>query len=227
MKRTALLALLAVTACVDNRSSIEIGGPLAPDGVPSCKFSPSNLSPLMAGVLDVGASALPTYVVVVKVTNNLTDPAAVSSEGFSPAKDWTADAARVRVNPKEYLDRYAPNPTLLAFQADNVTPLTGQTVTKAGGSAALAVVAVSGALGAQLATAVAAGDARQVVLGISLQGHTADGAYLETSDWYYPITVCRGCLAAPACAAGQVLVPQSCFGAGQDLPPVCSAATGG
>ena len=227
MKRTALLALLAFAACADNRASIEIGGPLSPDGVPSCKFSPANLSPLLAGVLDVAATALPTYTVVVKVTNNLLDPAAVSSEGFSPAKDWTADAARVRINPSEYVDRYAPNPALLPFQAENVTPLTGQTVTKAGGNAALAVVAVSGALGAQLASAVAAGDPRQVVLGISLQGHTADGAHLETNDWYYPITVCRGCLAAPACAAGQVLVPTNCFGAGQDSPPVCSTPTGG
>jgi hypothetical protein len=96
----------------------------------------------------------------------------------------------------------------------------------AGGVGPVAVEAVSSAMGAQLAMAVAAGETRQVVLGISLQGITADGASLETNDWFFPLTLCNGCLAVPACGAGQVLTPTSCFGA-QDTPSVCTSTTGG
>jgi hypothetical protein len=227
MKRTAVVLLLAVAACVDNRSSIEIGGRLSPDSATSCKFAPGNPYFLGPGVLDVAVSAQPTYQLVVKVTNNLVNPSSVSDEGFDPAKDWTAEAARVTVNPPDYVDRYGPSPALLPFQAQNVTPLDGQTTTKAGGASAQFLTAISGPLGAQLAGLVGAGTSGQIVLGISLQGHTKDGAYLQTGDWYFPVTVCSGCLAPPAtCAAGETVVETSCFGV-QDTAPVCAATTGG
>jgi hypothetical protein len=224
MKRiTTVCLLLTVAACADNRSLIEIDGRAAPSDATACTFTPGGKNLLGPGLLDV-ASPLPAYSLVVYVTNNLADPGSLSPGSLTAAKAWTANAARVRINPSGFVDTFNPNPKLVAFQGENVVPLDGQTVQPAGGAVAQFVEAVSGPLGAQLAPLVAPGDLSRIVLGISLQGHTLDGARLETNEWYFPIDVCNGCLvsAAPTtCPTGQVLAQTNCFGPSQDSPPAC------
>ncbi|HEX7625182.1 MAG TPA: hypothetical protein VF400_16510, partial [Anaeromyxobacteraceae bacterium] len=61
-----------------------------------------------------------------------------------------------------------------------------------------------------------------VVLGITLEGRTMDGARLDSSEWPFPLAVCSGCLsAAPTCAAGTTLVTNQCLGFGQIGVPSC------
>jgi hypothetical protein len=221
MKRTLLVPALALllAACVENRSSIEILSRAAPSDPKTCKFAAGGESLLGPGVLDVGFDAL-TYGLAVYVTNNLADPHATTPESTTASKAWTAVSAKVRLNPKEYVDQFGASPPLLAITDENVIPLDGAT-TAVGGSNVQLVDAVSQPLGAMLAAALGADAPRSVILGITLQGHTADGARLDSGEWYFPLTVCRGCLVAPTCTGTQALVPGSCFGVGQDSGGVC------
>lgn len=240
MKRLiALSLLLAPAACVDNRSSIEIDGRAAPTDLTTCKFAPGGDVLSGAGLLDVGVS-MPTYDLEVYLKNDLSNPATASTPVIgqiptviSSTKAWTANAAKVRVNPSGYVDTFGPNPSLLQFNGENVTPLDGQTIQPGGGTAVQLVEAISGPLGAQLTSLVAPGDLRRIVLGISLQGRTLDGASLDTSEWYFPLDLCNGCLTCPAgqvpssagcvaCPTGQVPTAQSCFGFGQDSAAICA-----
>jgi hypothetical protein len=221
MKRTLLVPTLALAlaACVENRSSIEILSRAAPSDPKTCKFSAGGESQMGAGVLDVGVDSL-TYGLAVYVTNNLADPQATAPESLTSSKAWSAIAAKVRLNPKEYVDQFGASPPLLGITDENVIPLDGA-VTPPGGSNFQAVDAVSRPLGAKLAAALGAGAPRTVVLGITLQGHTLDGARVDSGEWYFPVTVCNGCLATPTCTGTQTLVSGSCFGPGQDSGGIC------
>ena len=225
----ALSVLLASAACVDNRSSIEIDGRAEPSDPTTCTFAPGGLKASAPGLLDVGSSAQPSYSLVVYMINNLSNPATASPPiiGQVPtvvasSKAWTANAAKVRINPSSYTSSFAPNPALLAFQGENSVPLDGQTIQPGGGASTQFVEAVSGPLGAELAPLVAPGEVKRIVLGITLQGRTLDGAGLDTAEWYFPVDVCNGCLVAPTtCPTGQTLTATNCFGPGQDSAPVC------
>jgi hypothetical protein len=227
MKPTVLIAALAMllAACVDNRSSIEITGRAAPSDPTTCKFAAGGENLLGPGTLDVSFGNM-TYNMVVYLTNNLADPTATVPEALTSAKAWTATAARVRVNPKDYLDRFGASPALLSLAGENTTALDGQTVAPAGGQTAQFVNVLSRSLGAQIAAAaVAAGETRRIVVGITLEGLTKDGARLDSGEWFFPIDICNGCLqpASVTCPTGQVLVANNCFAFGQDTTPSCVA----
>jgi hypothetical protein len=222
MKRNLLVPALAVllAGCVSSAASeIQITSRAAPDDPKTCKFAAGGESFLGSGVLDVGAGAL-TYGLAVYVTNNLADPQATAPETITSSKAWTAVAAKVRVNPSDYVNQFGASPPLLAITDENVTPLDG-TTTPVAGSSVQVIDAVSRPLGAKIAAALGTGAPRSVVLGITLQGHTADGARLDSGEWFFPLTVCSGCLVAPTCTASQTLVAGSCFGAGQDSGGFC------
>jgi hypothetical protein len=221
MKRTLLVPTLALllAACVENRSSIEILDRAAPSDPKTCKFAAGGESLMGPGVLDVGSDSL-TYGLAVYVTNNLADPHTTTPESLTSSKAWTAISAKVRLNPKEYVDQFGASPPLLAIGDENVIPLDGTTI-EVGGSGVQSVDAVSRPLGAIIASALIGDTSRGVVLGITLQGRTADGARLDSGEWYFPLTVCRGCLVAPTCTGTQTLVAGSCFGVGQDSGGVC------
>jgi hypothetical protein len=238
MKRILLTVALALAACADNRTSIEITGRAAPDGVPSCKFSSGGDEILGPGTLDVNFPSR-TYSTVLYVTNNLADPTTAVPEATTASKAWRATAARVRVNPQDYVDKFGASPALLSFQGENTIPLDGTTTAPAGGQSAQFVDVISSSLGAQLATAAAAaGQTRRVVLGITLQGLTLDGARVDTGEWFFPVDVCTGCLVPgaasgvnfatdpPSCTdATKTFSAGNCFGVGQDTVPTCAAAT--
>ncbi|MFL5303001.1 MAG: hypothetical protein ACJ79R_21945 [Anaeromyxobacteraceae bacterium] len=216
------LALL-LGACVDNRSSVQILSRAAPSDPASCKFAAGGESQMGPGTLDVGFAADPRalrYSLAVYVNNNLVDPQESSPESVTSSKAWTAVAAKVRLNPKEYVDQFGASPPLLAISDENVLPLDGNTIPVGGNDVEL-VDAVSRSLGTKIAAALGPDATASVILGITLQGRTADGARVDTGEWYFPIDVCSGCLAAPACAPPAVAVPGSCFNVGQDSAGTC------
>ena len=102
-------------------------------------------------------------------------------------------------------------------------PLASQPLQPAGGAGTQLVEAVTGPLALQLAENVpdVPTEIRRVVLGITLLGTTADGASLDTTEWFFPLDLCKGCLVVPTCTAPQVLVQTNCFSFFQDTPPVC------
>jgi hypothetical protein len=222
MKRNLLVPALALllAGCVSSAASeIQITSRAAPSDPKTCKFAAGGESLLGPGILDVGAGFL-TYGLAVYVTNNLEDPHSTTPEALTSSKAWSAFAAKVRVNPKDYVDQFGASPPLLPITDENVLPLDGAT-TPVGGSNVQFVDAVSQPLGAKLMAALGAGAPRSVILGITLEGHTADGARLDSGEWFFPLTVCSGCLATPTCTGTQTLVPGSCFGPGQDSGGVC------
>jgi hypothetical protein len=224
MKRILLAIVVLAAACADNRTSIEITGRAAQSDPKSCTFDPSGKNLLGPGTLDVSFGNM-TYSTVLYVTNNIADPVTSVPEATTASKAWRASAARVRVNPQDYLDRFGASPALLPFQGENTLPLDGQTTPPAGGKTAQLVDVISRSLGAQIGAAqAAAGDTRRVVLGITLEGLTLDGARVDSGEWYFPVDVCNGCLqpASATCAdPAQVLVAGNCFGFGQDTVPSC------
>lgn len=231
-KKLVVLLALALGACrADNRSSIEILGRAAPSSATDCTFTAGGEFAMGAGTLDVQAAyngflryRLPLY-----VNNLLADPTLTNKGTVTSAKAWRPDVARVRVNPASYVSDNRPSPTLLAFQAENTIPMDGQVI-EVGGKSVELVDVVSHELGQAIQASVAAGQVRRMVLGISLQGHTLDGAYLGTAEWYYPVDVCNGCLSCTACSGttpictAPAIAVSSCGGPGQDTETVCVAA---
>ena len=228
MKRTTALALaLVVAACADNRSSVEIDGRAAPSDTTQCTFAAGGKNVLGPGLLDVAQSPIwnPRYSLVVYVKNDLVDPATLNSGALTSSKAWTANAARIRMNPAGYVGQFNPSPKLAGASPEDVLPLDGQTILPGGSSTQYVdAVGVGSAIVQELQGIVTDPTPQRIVLGITLEGRTSDGATLDTGEWYFPLDVCAGCLAAPTCAAGEVLKQTNCFGAGQDSAPVCVAA---
>jgi hypothetical protein len=209
-KKILLLLALSLGACrAQNRSSIVILGRAAPSSTTECKYGAGGEFLMGPGVLDVGAaySNFLSYELPLYVNNELSDPSATSDTAVSAAKTWRPDVAKVRVNPPNWV------------KDNNTIPANGKSV--------LLVSAVSQQLGQEIQKAqlsAPAGSTNRIVLGISLQGHTMDGEFLESGEWYYPVDVCVGCLAIPACPADRPALQFSCGGPGQDASPTCVAA---
>lgn len=235
MRRLTILTLfLALAACAQNRSSIEVDGRAAPSDATTCKFSAGGEHLLGPGVLDLAPSPIwpvPRYSTVLYVTNSLVDPATLNpGSGTSPASDtsakvWTANAVRIRVNPRDYVGTYPPNPTLVTLTAERRYALDGQ-ATEPSKSSTQYVEVIGPELAQLLAGFVTDTTPQRIVVGITLEGRTYDGASVDSGEWYFPIDLCYGCLATnlPTCAAGQVLRSTNCFGVGQDSGPVCGSA---
>ncbi len=227
MTRTLRLAAtlaVALAACGQNRSSIEVDGRAAPQDATKCTFQAGGVTQLGPGVLDVAFADRLTYSTVVYMKNNLADP--MQNGGLTSSKAWTPYTAKVRVNPKDIRDQFGPG-GLLDVTGENVLSLDGQTV-EVNKATAQYVDLIGTALGQKIAAAsLAAGETRRVVLGVSVQGRTQDGAFLESEEWPFSIDVCNGCLAAagvpPTCPAGSALTPTNCFGFWQDTASVCVA----
>ena len=213
-----LLAAAAAAGCADNRTTVEILGRAAPTDVTTCKYSSTGDFLLGPGTLDVSAAA-PTYATVLYIKNNAVDPATNTPGAVTDSKAWRALAAKVRVNPSSYVGDFAPSPALLGYAAENVLPMDGMT-TPPGGNSSQFVDLLGSGIGAQLKGLVAAGATAKVVLGVTLQGQTLDGAKVDSGEWYMALEVCNGCLAGLTCTAPAVLTP-SCFGLYQDPNPYC------
>jgi hypothetical protein len=229
MNRALALLLVLAGGCSAPTSLVEIGGRAAPTDAQTCTFAAGGENILGPGLLDVAGAPQPGYRLVVYVTNRLPDPATITAGSPAGSKAWIANSARVRVNPAEYVDRFGPSPALLTDAAgqtvrtENRIPVASQPLLPGGGAGTQFLDAVSGPLGAELARHVVPGEIRRVVLGITLLGTTGDGASLDTTEWFFPLDLCAGCLAAPAtCPAGQVLVTTNCFSSFQDSAPICS-----
>jgi hypothetical protein len=224
-KKILLLLALALGACrADSTGGVTIEHRLTPSALfpasgSACSWDPSAPAWLGAGTMDLATTL--QYDIVFKVNNDLVDPSTTGTGTVSHAKTWHPYAARVRVNPATYVKDFNPSPALLSFSNENTTPADGGGINPSA-SGVVTVTAISSSLG-QLIAGAAGGMPATIVLGITIQGRTEDHAYLETTELFYPVTVCTGCLPPPAtCPTGQVAM-FSCFGAGQELSAKCSA----
>ncbi len=210
----AALALVAVMGCrAANGSSIEITGRAAPSDAKACKFAPGGDVLLGNGIYDVALGG--PYGLALYVQNNLVDPSSIAPGSTTQSKSWAVESARVRVNPKEYTDLYKPSPALAAISGDSTLPVApSSTLTPAGGTATVVMNVLTDGLLAALQAGAGAGGT--VVLGITLEGRTEDGARLDSLEWPFPLNVCSGCLSAvPTCAVGTTPTPNLCLGLGQ------------
>jgi hypothetical protein len=210
----AALALAAVTGCrVENGSSIEITGRAAPSDAKTCEFAAGGKNLLGNGLYDVALGG--PYGIALYVQNNLVDPSSIAPGSTTQSKGWAVESARVRVNPKEYTDRYKPSPALAAISGESTLPVApSSTIEPAGGNNTIVMNVLSDGLLAALQAGTGAGGT--VVLGITLEGRTNDGARLDSTEWPFPLDVCSGCLSAvPTCATGTTLTPNTCLGLGQ------------
>ena len=222
MNRQHLVLLLALglVACGrENQASIEITGRAAPGDALTCTFAAGGLKLGNPVLFD---SALPLAInVELYVQNHLQDPSIIDPSQRPQANDWRPEAARIRLNPKAYVDRYGPNPALPGVRAEAVIPLTVQSITPSGGEAPQPVTVLSTALAVALAGTAPAtpgdGTVTRNVVGITLLGRTAAGASLDSAEWYLPVDVCPQCVTVPACLAGQTPVLVTCP-VGQVLP---------
>jgi hypothetical protein len=90
-----------------------------------------------------------------------------------------------------------------------------------GKTTTLLVEVFPGKVGAAAVPYVAPGTQERVVVGITLQGHTADGDSISSGEYNVALNLCNGCLVPPPCGAGKILTPTNCFGSGQDSAPTC------
>jgi hypothetical protein len=213
-KKLLVLLVLAVGACkADDSAGILIRGRAAPND--ACEFAASGDFLLGEGVLDVGPAYAANpfalqYTLVAYVTNNLADPAQASSATPTVGKSWFAERVKVHAEPMGL-----PSATRRYVVPSYEVPVAG--------SVAQDMTLVEPELAGVLGAGLAAGQARQVILTVTLEGVTADGRRLDSNEWQYGLQVCNGCLAPPACAGG-TLVLAACVPPGQDSPPFCAAA---
>ena len=193
MKRShllAALALAAVTGCrVENGSSIEITGNALPSDEKKCVFTAGGVNDLSSGQYDplVGGP----FNLAVYVQNNLVDPNTIAPGSTTDSKGWRPEHVRIRLNPKDYTGQYNPSPALAAVSAADLTlpVVPSSTVEPSGGRATVYMNIVSDGLVAALQGIVGE---QTVVLGITLEGHTNDGARLDSNEWPFPVDIKPG-----------------------------------
>ena len=117
---------IARLALEQNLGEDEILGRAAPDNVPSCKFAAGGLFLAGPGQLDVTTAAVRTYDAFLYVNNKMVDPSKANDQTIASSKSWRALAAKIRVNPSDYLTKFPPAPDLLSFSGDNRLPLDGR-----------------------------------------------------------------------------------------------------
>lgn len=227
-----LLAAVALTlaACgQDDRSSVWIQGRAAPSSDTECTYAPGGEFQLGRGVLDVGDGYLGfwRYQLPLYLRNDMQRP--VGAGQSASGNDFIVENVRVRVNPSDYVNRYRPNPPLLAFPfgapARASVVHSGPPVEAGGGESATVIDVIPLDLGTVLRAAVdaAGGGVHPIVLGIAIEGRTTDGREINVDEYFYPIDVCTGCLPrATGCVAPQVETFVGCGVPGQDVAPVCA-----
>jgi len=217
----AALALAAVMGCgAENRSSIEIVGRALPSDLKACEFSGTVGKVIFGnGIYDLALGGT-AYGIALYVQNNLVDPNSIAPGATTQTKDWSVESVRVRLNPKEYTDRYKPSPALAALSGESVLPVaTSATIGVGGGQGTIIMSILTDGLLTELQAGGAGGT---VVLGITLQGRTGDGARLDSSEWPFPLDICVGCLSGtPTCGTGTTLVTNQCLGLGQIGVDLC------
>jgi hypothetical protein len=222
----AVLALVAVTGCREgNGSSIEITGNALQGGFDPCAFTSGGALLLGNGFYDPApvAGGAPVdggaYILALYIQNNLADPNSIAPGSTTDSKGWRPENVRVRVNPKEYTDLYKPSPALAAISvADLTLPVAPSSTVKPGGGNGVFVMNIFG--DGLTAALQGIGVPGTLVLGITLQGRTNDGARLDSVEWPLAIDVLApsSLSLTPTCPTGTT-AKDRCVG--QTLIPVC------
>jgi len=231
MNRRLLLAaaLAAAVGCAENRTTIEIRGHAFPSSTDNgCAFAAGSDLQLGNGRLDIAYTGLggygpigqPTYSAAIYIANTGTDPTVSdTTPGTTPsAASWRGVAARIRVNPSDYTDRYPPGPSLVPLGGSIRLPLPGQTI-RPGSESVEVVELIDPTLAAALVAATPVGQLFRIVVGVTLEGETLGGKRVDSGEWFYGIDVCRGC--SPLVCSDPAKTLSSCFGGWQD-PAFCT-----
>jgi hypothetical protein len=220
MKRQHLLAVLAAAALMackaENGTSIEITGNAIASDEKTCEFASGGKVSLGNGVYDPAAGG--AYLLGLYVQNNLVDPNTVAPGSITQAKGWRPEHVRIRVNPPEYVDLYQPSPALATIPAaESRLPVApSSTIEPEGGQGVYILSIVTDGLAVALQSSTGAGET--VVLGITLEGKTNDGARLDTNEWPFALLIQPGAIVTPTCTSPAV-ASSPCQG--QQVASVC------
>lgn len=189
MKRLigSLLFVAAVlTACADNRGSIQVRGVLLPgmktNG--SCTYDPEPTSPLQfSGTLDIGLNNQYAPALIVQnqmIQRSNTNQLRVETDNVQ------LEGATVRVTDAvgNQLANYTTTGAGFVYASNGTTP----------GFGAISITLVDANTIEMLRPTIKAGDVKRVITFTKLFGHTLGGIKLESSEFEYPVDLCLGCL---------------------------------
>lgn len=222
--------LLIAPACAHNDESVVIQGVLLPPEVTdtgSCIFDPGSTTQLFSGNMDVAVAK--SYQLVVKVENNIQARASgdkVRAESNSIL--LTGATVKLTRPTGETVDEFTNLASATIKPAQTISPTAG----------VMEVVAVSPKAAGILHDELKRRDSTTVVIAnIKVFGRTLGGIDVESNEYPFPITVCRGCKIDFGCAPTgattcngpppqerQAACKGTCF-SGQDGIVPCQACT--
>jgi hypothetical protein len=220
MKRlTIFTAAMILAGCgVDNRTSIQIRGRALAQDLKKCSYSPSGEFILGNDSYDLAIGG--PYPVALYVQNNLVDPKTLNPSASTESNAWNVEAVRVRVNPSDYVGDFHPSPALASITGEVVVPATTSPTIEPGGGQA--TVYTGSLLSDGVLTALASvPSGGQIVMGVTLQGHTNDGRRLDSGELVYVLEIVNGgrvLCSTLTCPTGSTA---TCFCDGQVLAGTC------
>jgi hypothetical protein len=206
-------ALTVATGC-GAESSLFVLGVITPDD--QCLFSPDPDSMIGTGTLDV--DALPRtpaagYMLPLLVRNNQANEANALAPATAQDVRITGASVRFDASRDEQVDPFV---STRRVSVDKYVP--------ADQDAPVTFIAIDRARIEELASNVPDADTRyELVLRVKLTGKSLDGDGVESNEFKWNISVCRGCRVAPGCETASRLF--GCL-AGQEGFALCGADAG-
>jgi hypothetical protein len=201
MRRTLIAISLAGTSalagCAQENPGFFIQSAVALDD--SCAFSASSAT-ISTGTFDIGfnndGTPIRPYTLNLVVRSNIISRNQGNRSAPRPdSAAVTLESADVRIY------KGAPGTEdyelISGSAAERSVAVNGYVPTAVDGSpgrGAITIEAIGYQAGAALAGTYSGGDPTQLVMGVRLYGRTAGGFEVETDEWFWPFTVCDGCL---------------------------------
>ncbi len=216
-KRSLLLApfaflLVAGQGCADSDNSIYIKQVISPPvpGEDGCLYTADADQPnLPQGVMDIGltGSYAPNVLIANQITNGKNVEELRNDTGTVIIKGAVVSVSE-------------PNGALIREFTTVTAGNTSSTSSTEPGYGAPAITMIDAATSAILAPAVTVGNSRLVVAKVRAFGTTVGGTDVESQEFTFPITVCRGCLVSGTganCDDATDKKPPCRFGQDQDV----------
>jgi hypothetical protein len=217
------------SACAHNDSTLYIQGVLLPPATKTggvCTYSASPTGPFQfGGLYDIGLAS--DFQVVMQLGNQM-----VQRGPEGPGSDPVhTETSRIVINGAEVTVADAAGQQLGSFTsvASTFVDVGNQ------GTSGLGIVGITGVdapTAAQLCGDFPSiGTRKQLVLTIKAFGKTLGGTDVESQEFTYPVTVCKGCLvdfSAGCQASATMMIDTSKFpcNTGNDQPIACAACSG-
>lgn len=203
MRRTLIAISLAGTSalagCAQENPGFFIQSAVALDD--ACMFSASSAT-IGTGVFDIGYRNTETDQPIRPYTLNLVVRSNIISRNQGNRSAPRPDSAAVTLQSADIrIYKGAPgtedHELIGGSAAERSVAVNGYIPTALDGSpgrGAITVEAIGYEAGAALAGTYADQDPEQLVMGIRLYGKTVGGHDVETDEWFWPFTICDGCL---------------------------------